>query len=235
MRRQIVLGILFAAGVLTMTVNALQQPPGRPRGSPRRAWSRSTSSRTTCYMMRGGGGNSAVFITSDRRRGRRYQEPGLGSAAPRQDQDRHRQAGDDDHQHAYARRSRERQRRVPGDRGSRDAREHREEHAGDASAVWHHAGVLVSSGQYFQGEQRPRPAEADVHRQDDDRQGRRSNRAPLLRPRPHQRRRVGGVSGAARHARRRHLLRQEHPAPRRQSTAAAASRSARRWPRPRSR
>src|SRR5688572_12115944 len=61
MRRQIVLGILFAAGALTMTVNALQQPPAAAQ-APRVV--EVDKLKDNLYMMRGGGGNSAVFITS---------------------------------------------------------------------------------------------------------------------------------------------------------------------------
>ena len=48
-------------------------------------------------------------------------------------------------------------------------------------------------------------AEANVQGQDDDRQGRRSDRPVLLRPRPHQRRRVGRLPRAAYRAHRRHV------------------------------
>ena len=47
MKRHIVLGILFTAGALTMTVHALQQPPTGASDSTRHAWSRSISSKTT--------------------------------------------------------------------------------------------------------------------------------------------------------------------------------------------
>jgi cyclase len=65
MRRQLVLGILFAAGALTMSVNALQQPPAGAAGqaaAPREVMV--DKLKDNLYMMRGGGGNSAVFITS---------------------------------------------------------------------------------------------------------------------------------------------------------------------------
>ena len=56
----------------------------------------------------------------------------------------------------------------------------------------------------------------------------RPDRPVLLRPRPHQRRRVGRLPGAARRARRRHLLRQERCRSSTRTTAAAASRFRRR-------
>jgi glyoxylase-like metal-dependent hydrolase (beta-lactamase superfamily II) len=64
MKRQLVLGILFAAGALTMTVNALQQPQAGASGQPAARVVEVDKLKDNLYMMRGGGGNSAVFITS---------------------------------------------------------------------------------------------------------------------------------------------------------------------------
>ena len=61
MKRQLVLGILFAAGALTMSVNALQQAAAGGQ-APRVV--EVEKLKDNLYMMRGGGGNSAVFITS---------------------------------------------------------------------------------------------------------------------------------------------------------------------------
>jgi glyoxylase-like metal-dependent hydrolase (beta-lactamase superfamily II) len=61
MRRQLVLGILIAAGALTMSVNALQQPQAGA-AAPREVMV--DKLKDNLYMMRGGGGNSAVFITA---------------------------------------------------------------------------------------------------------------------------------------------------------------------------
>jgi glyoxylase-like metal-dependent hydrolase (beta-lactamase superfamily II) len=61
MKRQLVLGILFAAGALTMSVNALQQAPA---GGQTARVVEVDKLKDNLYMMRGGGGNSAVFITS---------------------------------------------------------------------------------------------------------------------------------------------------------------------------
>ena len=61
MQRQLVLGVLFAAGVLTMSVHALQQPAAG-QAAPRVV--EVDKLKDNFYMMRGGGGNSAVFITS---------------------------------------------------------------------------------------------------------------------------------------------------------------------------
>jgi len=64
MKRQLVLGILFAAGALTMSVNALQQPQAGATGQPAARVVEVDKLKDNLYMMRGGGGNSAVFITS---------------------------------------------------------------------------------------------------------------------------------------------------------------------------
>jgi cyclase len=70
MQRQLVLGMLFAAAVLTMSVHALQQPPataGAPAGAGGQPAPRVVEVdklKDNLFMMRGGGGNSAVFITS---------------------------------------------------------------------------------------------------------------------------------------------------------------------------
>src|SRR5678815_5432968 len=64
MKRQFVLGMLFAAGALTMSVNALQQPQAGASGQPAARVVEVDKLKDNLYMMRGGGGNSAVFITS---------------------------------------------------------------------------------------------------------------------------------------------------------------------------
>ncbi len=201
MKRGIVLGALILIGALSLGVKAYQPPAA---DAPKVIEVEKV--KDNLYVLRGGGGNTAVFVTADRRRRRRREEPGLGQADPRQDQGADAQAGDDDHQHAHARRSRERQRRVPRDDRLRRAGEHQGEHGEDAD---------------LQGTQRRRHAQAHVQGQDDDRQGRRPDRPLLLRPRPHQRRRVGRLPGAARHALGRHLRGQERAADRRATTAAA--------------
>ena len=118
-------------------------------------------------MLKGGGGNTAVFITAHRRRGRRREEPRMGSADSRQDQGTDAKADHDADQHPYARRSRQRQRGVPGDGRGRDPGEHQGEHGEDG---------------HLQAEQRQaRHGQADVQGQADDRQGRRSDRSVLLR------------------------------------------------------
>ena len=63
MKRQLVLGVLFAAAALTMSVHALQQPQPAAGGQAPRVVD-VDKLKDNLYMMRGGGGNSAVFITS---------------------------------------------------------------------------------------------------------------------------------------------------------------------------
>ena len=64
MKRQLVLGMLIAAGALTMSVNALQQPQAGAAGQPAPRVVEVDKLKDNLYLMRGGGGNSAVFITS---------------------------------------------------------------------------------------------------------------------------------------------------------------------------
>ena len=67
MKRQIVLGVLVAAGLLTMSVAALQQAPGRG-GAPAQPAPRVVEVnklKDNLFMMTGGGGNSAVFVTTN--------------------------------------------------------------------------------------------------------------------------------------------------------------------------
>jgi glyoxylase-like metal-dependent hydrolase (beta-lactamase superfamily II) len=64
MRRELVLGMLFATGALTISVNALQQPAAGAAGQPAARVVEVDKLKDNLYVMRGGGGNSAVFITS---------------------------------------------------------------------------------------------------------------------------------------------------------------------------
>jgi len=63
MKREIVLGMLFAAGALSMSVAALQQAPAAA-AQPAPRVVEVEKLKDNLYMMRGGGGNSAVFITT---------------------------------------------------------------------------------------------------------------------------------------------------------------------------
>jgi glyoxylase-like metal-dependent hydrolase (beta-lactamase superfamily II) len=58
--RQVVLGALIAAGAITMTVRAAQQPAGQPAPMVVDV----EKLRDNFYVMRGGGGNSGVFLTA---------------------------------------------------------------------------------------------------------------------------------------------------------------------------
>jgi glyoxylase-like metal-dependent hydrolase (beta-lactamase superfamily II) len=62
MKRSIVLGAVFAVGVLSMSAAALQQPAGG--GQPQARVVEVEKLHDNLYVMRGGGGNSAVFITA---------------------------------------------------------------------------------------------------------------------------------------------------------------------------
>lgn len=62
MRRGIVLGLLLAAGVCSLTVMANQQPPA---GQPAPMVVEVEKLKDNLYVMKGGGGNSAVFITAE--------------------------------------------------------------------------------------------------------------------------------------------------------------------------
>lgn len=62
MRRGIVLGVLLAAGGLSLTVAAVQQPPAGQQ-APRVV--EVDKLKDNLYVLRGGGGNSSVFITAN--------------------------------------------------------------------------------------------------------------------------------------------------------------------------
>ena len=61
MRRGSVLGMLIAAGALSMTVRAFQPPAAQPAPMVVEV----DKLKDNLYVMKGGGGNSAVFITAD--------------------------------------------------------------------------------------------------------------------------------------------------------------------------
>ncbi|MBI4887828.1 MAG: MBL fold metallo-hydrolase, partial [Acidobacteria bacterium] len=58
MTRRIVLGVLLAAGALSLTVAAMQQPAAQPRVVE------ADKVKDNLYVLKGGGGNSSVFITA---------------------------------------------------------------------------------------------------------------------------------------------------------------------------
>jgi len=60
MRRQIVLGVLLAAGALSLTAAAFQQPPAGQAPMVVEI----DKLKDNLFMMKGGGGNSSVFITA---------------------------------------------------------------------------------------------------------------------------------------------------------------------------
>ena len=216
MKRQMVLGILFAAGALTLTVNALQQPQAGASGQPAPRVVEVDKLKDNLFMMQGRRRQHAPSSSPP---------PASSSSTPRT--------------RAGASRSSTRSRTVTdkpmttiinththGDHVSGNvefpatvdvvvAGEHREEHGGDASADGHHASSGAPANIFKENNGRGMPKRTFKDKMTIGK-GADRDRSLLLRPRPHQRRRVGGVPGAARDARRRHLLGQEHAAPRRQ-------------------
>jgi cyclase len=63
MKRELVLGVLLAMGVVSMGVGAWQQPAGGAQPAARVV--EVDKLKDNLYMMRGGGGNSAVFVMAD--------------------------------------------------------------------------------------------------------------------------------------------------------------------------
>ena len=63
MKRQLVLGVLIAMGVVSIGVSAWQQPAAGAQAAPRVV--EVEKLKDNLYVMRGGGGNSAVFIATD--------------------------------------------------------------------------------------------------------------------------------------------------------------------------
>ena len=138
-------------------------------------------------MIKGGGGNTAAFITAKGVVVVDTKTP-AGASHPRQDQRADRQAGHHDHQHPHARRSRRRQREFSAER--RDRRPRR-----TPRRTWRRwrRQVRTATPNVFRSTAR---SPKDLQGQADARHGRGPDRPLLLRPRPHQRRRVRGVSGA---------------------------------------
>jgi cyclase len=66
MKREVVLGVLVATGLLSITVSALQQAPAGAAAQPAPKIVEVDKLKDNLYMLRGmnGGGNTAVFITT---------------------------------------------------------------------------------------------------------------------------------------------------------------------------
>ena len=209
-KRAGVLSGLLVVGALSFAAGSRAQP------STGRKVVELQKLKDNLYLLSGGGGNSAAFITDlgvvlvDTKLAG-WGQPLLDKLKTVTDQ-----AGDDHHQHPRARRPHRRQRILP-DLG----RNHR---AGEHPAEHGQAGRL-------QGRQGELPAQADVQGEDDDRQRQGPGRPLLLRRGAHRRRCLGRLSGAARHARRRHAGVQSNRRPSISRTAAAAWRFPTRSPR----
>jgi cyclase len=65
MRRVQILGVLFAAGALSMTVAAYQQPPAGAAGQPPARNVEVDKLKDNLFVLRGGGGNTAVFVMAN--------------------------------------------------------------------------------------------------------------------------------------------------------------------------
>ena len=191
-RRSAVLGVLLLCGG-SIAAAAYQAPGGgrQGRGGDGAQVIQVDKLKDNLFVLRGGGGNTAVFVGSRRRHRRRYQDSRMGPAAHREDQGIDRQAGDPDHQQPHPLRPCRRQRRLSHHHRHRRPREHLDQHEEGAAAEGRRS---PGAARRVQGEQREEHGQADVHGQDDDRQRRRSHRPVLLRTRPHERRRLDGLS-----------------------------------------
>ena len=211
MKRRIILSSLLVVGGLSIAIAAQQQQQPKTLEV--------TKLKDNLYVLKaltnGGGGNTSVFITANGVVVVDSKNPGWGQPIL----DKIKTLTDkpvttliNTHTHGdHVSGNVE----FPANGGHHRPGEHRGEHEED-DPQQHRGGSDGADGDDLPEERQQRAAEADVQGQDDARQGRGRSRSVLLRPRPHQRRRVRPVPGAARPARRRHLLRQEHPAARRQ-------------------
>ena len=196
MRRSVLLGILIAAGAASM---AAQTPAAGPKvidilklKDNLYVLTSSTPGNAATFS----GGNVAVFITDTGVTWSTTSSPaGARRCSTRSRPSR--QAGHAHHQHPHARRSHRQQRVLRRQRRDRRAGEHQGEHGEDGR---------------LQGRRGQVPAVEDLHGQDDARQRQGSHRSLLLRRRPHQRRRLRRLSGAAGPAHRRRVRLEGRPA-----------------------
>ena len=215
MKRLTLLAILLSTGTLSMAA-AAYQAPAQPQG-PRvidieklkdnlYVLTSSTPGDPATFS----GGNVAVFITDGGVTLVDTKLAGWGQAVLDKVKSVTDKPVTTDHQHPHARRS-HRQRRLLRHLGrDRGAGEHQGEHGEDGR---------------LQGRQRQVPAEEDLQGQADARQRQGPHRPLLLRRRPHQRRHVRRLSGAAGPAHRRHVRLEGRRRSAIATTAAAASRS----------
>ena len=121
MKRELILGILIAAGAIAIAAAAQQAPAPT-------AIVQVEKLKDNLFVLRGGGGNTAVFVQTNGVTVVDTKNPGWGQPLLNKNPGADKQAGHDDHQHAHAFRPCQRQRRFPGNRGHRHAREHGREH-----------------------------------------------------------------------------------------------------------
>ena len=191
MKRRIILGSLLVVGALSIAVAAQQQQQPKTLEV--------TKLKDNLYVLKGGGGNTSVFITANGVVVVDAKNPGWGQPIL----DKIKTLTDkpvttliNTHTHGD---------HVSGNvefpatvdiivQANTD-----DEHEED-DPEQHRSGSDGARADHLPAERRQGAAEADVQGQDDARQGRRRSRPVLLRPRPHERRRMGAVPGAARAA-----------------------------------
>ena len=221
-----ILGALLAIGTLSLGVSAYQQPPaaggGRGRGGPEgpKLIEVGEAQRQPVHAQRRRR-QHAVFVTANGVVVVDTKIPGWGQPLLDKIKELTDKPVTTHHQHAHAFRPRGRQRGVSRQRW-------RSSRTRTRRPTWRRAcrppaSEQLDASRRVQGTTAG-TRQADLQGQDDDWQGQRPDRSLLLRTWPHQRRRLGRVSGAARDARRRHLLRQDCRCSTR-TTAAAAWRS----------
>ena len=208
MKRIIVLGALVTCGALSYVVSAQQPPGGGGQPAPRVVEVEKLKDNLFVLRGMGGGGNTAVFVQTDGVTVVDTKNPGWGQPTPRQDQGTDAQAGDDDHQHPHPRRPCERQRRVSDDGRTSSRTRTPRRNMEQMRPVTGIAKPGAPAGPNIFKENGGRGLPKQTFK---DRMtlgtGNDRDRALLLRPRPHQRRRLGAVPGAPRRACGRHLRR----------------------------
>ena len=181
MKRGVVLGILVAAGAMSITAAAFQQG-----GEGGVKVVEVEKLKDNLFMMKGGGGNTAVFITANGVIVVDTKNPGWGQPLLDKIKSVTNKPIDDDYQHPHAWRPRQRQRRVPRERGGRHTCQHGGEHEEHEDADRDHA-ASGRAGEHLRPARRSWTAKAHVHRSPDARAGERPRRTALLRARAHQR------------------------------------------------
>ena len=212
----VVLGVLVAVGALSLGGRRLPAAPAAAAAA--RKVVEVEKLKDNLYMLQGRRRQHRRVRRSERRHRRRHQEPGLGPADPRQDQGAHADKPVttiiNTHTHGdHVSGNVEFPATVDIVVQENTTDEHEEDDAGHRPARRPRAHAAPTIFEQNGGKGLPKRTFKDKMTIG---KRRRPDRSLLLRPRPHQRRRLGRVPGAARRARRRHLLGQEPAAPRHQ-------------------